>query len=226
MNIIFKDKNVVAVIKPAGMPSQPDPTGDMDAMTLASDMLKNMGEQDALWLVHRLDRVVGGVLVFARNKAAAAELSARVADKSAKKEYLAVVEGECQGGILTDFLFKDAKRSKAFVVDRKRAGVKEASLECEPLSSVSTDRGVKSLVRVRLFTGRFHQIRAQLSSRGNSIVGDGKYGSHDNRCAPALFSTKLSFECCAKSYDIKALPELSEYPWALFSTELFGDLYD
>ena len=223
MEVLFNDKNLIAIKKPSGMPSQSDPTGDDDAMTLTSEMLRAMGERGELWLVHRLDRVVGGVLVFAKNKVAAAELSERVADKSAKKEYLAVVEGECLGGIYTDLLFKDSKKGKAFVVDRKRVGVKEASLECEPLSSVATDRGVKTLVRVRLFTGRFHQIRAQLSSRGNSIVGDGKYGSHDNRCSPALFSARLSFACCGKSYDIKALPELSEYPWALFSTEYFGD---
>lgn len=220
MEILFNDKNLIAVKKPFGMPSQSDPTGDVDAMTAASEALRAMGEQGNLWLVHRLDRVVGGVLVFAKNKTAAAELSARVADKSAKKEYLAVVHGECQGGIFTDFLFKDSKKGKAFVVDRKRAGVKEASLECEPLSAVTTEQGVKTLVLVRLFTGRFHQIRAQLSSRGNSIVGDGKYGSHDNRCSPALFSARLSFECCGKSYDIKALPELAEYPWALFEIKI------
>ena len=221
MQILSLDKNLIAVNKPYGMPSQSDPTGDKDAMTLASEMLREMGEKDALWLVHRLDRVVGGVLVFARNKESAAALSAIMAERSATKQYLAVAEGDLQGGVLTDLIFKDARKGKAFVVDRMRAGVKSAELEYTPLAKAQTDKGVRSLILVTLHTGRFHQIRVQLSSRGAPLVGDGKYGSHDNRSAyPALFSAHLSFELKGKRYDIRTLPDMNEYPWHLFHGEV------
>ncbi len=217
MEILYKDKNLIAINKPAGMPVQPDPTSDKDALTLMGEMLSEMGENSALWLVHRLDRVVGGTVVFARNKRTAAALSELFSSQNTEKEYLAVVEGRAEGGVLIDYLYKDAAKGKAFVVDRKRAGVKEAKLEYTPLSSVECERGTYTLVRVRLHTGRFHQIRAQLSHRGTSIVGDGKYGSHDNRAKmPALFSSRLAFSALGRDYDIKKSPDKESYPWSLF----------
>ena len=217
MEILYKDKNLIAINKPAGIPVQPDPTSDKDAMSLCTEILSSQGESGALWLVHRLDRVVGGTVVFARNKRTAAALSELFSAQSTEKEYLAIVEGRAEGGVLEDFLYKDAAKGKAFVVDRKRAGVKEAKLEYTPIATADTERGVYTLVRVRLHTGRFHQIRAQLSSRGMPIVGDGKYGSHDNRAKmPALFSRRLSFTLGGKSYDIKKSPDIESYPWSLF----------
>ena len=199
------------------MPVQPDPTADKDALSLTGEMLSEMGETSDLWLVHRLDRVVGGTVVFARNKRTAAALSELFSTQSTEKEYLAVVEGVAEGGVLEDFLYKDAAKGKAFVVDRKRAGVKEARLEYAPIATADTERGVYTLVRVKLHTGRFHQIRAQLSHRGTSIVGDGKYGSHDNRAKmPALFSYRLSFSVFGRNYDIKKSPDKESYPWSLF----------
>ena len=217
MEILYKDKNLIAINKPAGIPVQPDPTSDKDAMSLCAEILSSQGESDLLWLVHRLDRVVGGTVVFARNKRTAAALSELFSAQSTDKEYLAIVEGSAEGGVLEDFLYKDAAKGKAFVVDRKRAGVKEAKLEYTPISAADTERGVYTLVRVKLHTGRFHQIRAQLSSRGMPIVGDGKYGSHDNRAKmPALFSSRLGFTLNGKSYDIKKSPDKESYPWSLF----------
>lgn len=199
------------------MPVQPDPTADKDALTLTGEMLSEMGEASALWLVHRLDRVVGGTVVFARNKRTAAALSEIFSTQSTEKEYLAIVEGVAEGGVLEDLLYKDSAKGKAFVVDRKRAGVKEAKLEYAPIATADTERGVYTLVRVKLHTGRFHQIRAQLSHRGTSIVGDGKYGSHDNRAKmPALFSYRLSFSVFGRNYDIKKSPDKESYPWSLF----------
>jgi len=199
------------------MPVQPDPTADKDALTLTGEMLSEMGEASALWLVHRLDRVVGGTVVFARNKRTAAALSELFSSQNTEKEYLAIVEGVAEGGVLEDLLYKDSAKGKAFVVDRKRAGVKEARLEYAPIATADTERGVYTLVRVKLHTGRFHQIRAQLSHRGTSIVGDGKYGSHDNRAKmPALFSSRLSFSVFGRNYDIKKSPDKESYPWSLF----------
>jgi len=220
MEILYKDKNLIAINKPAGIPTQPDPSSDLDAMTLSSDLLMKDGEKNTeLYLVHRLDRVVGGVLVFARNKSSAAHLSALMAERSSvEKEYLAVVDGEAAGGILTDYLYKDARAGKSFVVDRKRAGVKEASLEYSKVSVAETSYGTKTLIKVKLHTGRFHQIRAQLSSRKMPIVGDGKYGSKDNKSKfPSLFAFRVAFEMDGKKYEFVKMPEKENYPWSLFN---------
>ena len=219
MEILYKDKNLVAVFKPAGIPSQPDPSGDDDAITLSSLLLKESGEKNTeLYPVHRLDRVVGGILVFARNKNSAAKLSELVAQNGMKKEYLAVVEGEADGGVLTDFLYKDARAGKTFVVDSMRAGVKKASLEYVPIFKKTTENGIRTLVRIKLHTGRFHQIRAQFSARKLSIVGDGKYGSRDNKARmPALFAHKLSFELGGNKYEFEKKPDRENYPWSIFN---------
>ena len=223
MKILLKDENLIAISKPYGIPSQKDPSGDADAMSLISEMLGACGEESKLWLVHRLDRTVGGVMVFARNAAVAAELSEKIADKTAKKEYLSVVDGRGEGGLYTDFLYKDAKLKKAFVTDGKRNGVKEAKLECTPLSVKETEKGEKTLLSIKLYTGRFHQIRAQLSHRKTPVCGDGKYGSRDNKAKNlALFSHKLTFEVGNKKYEIKDYPDFDAYPWSLFESEFYG----
>ena len=217
LEILYKDRHVLAVIKPAGIPSQPDPSGAPDAMSLARAALTEQGESGDLWLVHRLDRVVGGILVFARTKAAAGELSSLFATHEAEKCYLAVTEGEVTAGELCDLLYKDAAKGKSFVVDRARAGVKEARLIAEPISAADAEGGARSLVRVTLLTGRFHQIRAQLSSRRASIVGDGKYGSRDKGARmPALYAYRLTFTLFGKRYALRSLPDTAAYPWSLF----------
>ena len=205
------------------MPVQPDPTADKDALTLAGEMLSEMGEASALWLVHRLDRVVGGTVVFARNKRTAAALSELFSTQSTEKEYLAIVEGVAEGGVLEDLLYKDAAKSKAFVVDRKRAGVKEAFLEYRPIECVEVQGSYRTLVRVKLHTGRFHQIRAQFSTRKMPLVGDGKYGSRDSGArTPALYSARLAFSVDGRKYEISAMPDRSKYPWSLFSEQAYS----
>ena len=222
IEIIDKTKDYVVIFKPAGIPSQSDPSGDADAMTLCAQMLSSIGERDTLFLIHRLDRTVGGLLVFARNKKAAADLSAQVADRRLTKEYFAVVEGRGEGGALRDFIYKDARLSKAFVTDRKRAGVKEAELEYRTLDTVTQGERELSLVAIQLKTGRFHQIRVQFASRKMPLIGDKKYGSRDFLAkTPALYATKLEFEINGESATYSRLPELSDYPWSLFSQERY-----
>ena len=217
LEIIYSDRHILAVKKPVGIPSQPDPTGDADAMTLARERLSELGELSDLWLVHRLDRVVGGVLVFARNKKSAAELSTLFSAHDLEKCYLAVTEGEAPSGELCDLLYKDAAKGKSYVVDRQRAGVKEARLTAKPIATADVDGGVRALVSVMLHTGRFHQIRAQLSSRKSPIVGDGKYGSRDKGArTPALYAYRLAFSLFGRDYDLRALPDTGAYPWSLF----------
>ena len=216
LKIVYKSKNVIIINKPIGMPSQKDPSGDLDAMTAASEILTANGEDGNLWLVHRLDRTVGGLLAFARNKKTAAELSKIVSGGTMGKNYLAVCHGEAKEGEYKDFLFKDNATSKAYIVKSERKGAKEARLTVDLLNFAED----KSLISVTLDTGRFHQIRAQLSARGNSLVGEKKYGSRDaDRKTPALFANKLSFKLFGKEITVTAIPNIEEYPWNLFAIE-------
>lgn len=223
--ILYLDKNAVVIYKPTGIPTQPDPTGSVDAMTALSDRLSSDGESAELYLIHRLDRVAEGLLVFARNKKSAGELSRMAAEQQLGKEYLAVVSGDAPGGSMTDLLYKDARQGKSFVTDRERAGVKRAELEYECVAR----RDGLSLVRIRLKTGRFHQIRAQFSSRGMPLVGDGKYGSRDKGARfPALASHRLDFELMGKRVFATRMPNITEYPWRIFADEInfLGGIYD
>ena len=218
MEILYKSKNAVVVYKPPFMPSQPDPSGDSDAMSMTSQTLREMGECDKLWLVHRLDRVVGGVMVFARNSVAAAELSGVFADsEKITKTYLAVLEGEVPDGIMENYIFKDKLKSKAYITDRARGGVKLATLKAETLKKREHKSRTYSLVKIGLFTGRFHQIRAQMSYRGAPVAGDKKYGGKDSEIkSPALLAYKLDIKLKTENISVLRLPDMTEYPWSLF----------
>ena len=188
MDILFSDKHIVVCVKPVGMDSE-------------HDVPAALGE--VIHTVHRLDKNVGGVMVYARTKAAAAALSKAIGDGSMVKEYVALVHGNPPAqGDWTDLLFKDSSKNKVFVVKRERKGVKSARLEFVRL----TDRD-PALVRIRLHTGRSHQIRVQFASRGYPLVGDHKYGSRDDSAAPMLFSCQLRFPLFGKDMAFEALPE-------------------
>ena len=220
--ILYKSKNTVVIYKEPGVPSQSDPSGDPDAMLLTSQELCRLGEKDSLWLIHRLDRVVGGVLIFARNKKYAAILTEYVKDRLLTKEYYAVVDGEAFSDSLENVLYKDARAGKSFVVDRERKGAKIAKLSYRSLATVETEKGKKTLIYVTLETGRFHQIRAQLSHSGHPITGDGKYGSHDNRARTiALFASHLAMDLPSEKVDVTYLPPIDTYPWSLFDSESY-----
>ena len=222
MNVVLKNKSLIIVEKPVGIPTQSDQSGDADLMSMVSAELAARNEPSDLWLVHRLDRVVGGLVAFARNKACAAKLSEMVGGCGMDKEYLAIVEGDADGGVLEDYLFKDSGKGKAFVVSGSRRGAKRATLEYQIIKKTDTERGIRSLVRIKLHTGRFHQIRAQFSSRGMPLSGDGKYGSHDNKAkTPALFASKLSFKSDGRELTAAALPPIEKYPWSLFDKECY-----
>lgn len=210
MNILFEDKFILICEKPAGVSSEPDGSGE-DVVTAASCR----AGKDCL-LVHRLDRVTGGAMVLAKTPAAAAKLSAMIQNRSFLKEYLAVVEGVPaeKAGVMQDLLFKDSRRNKSFVVTRKRAGVKDASLEYR---LIGVSESGTSLVLVRLHTGRTHQIRVQFASRGMPLLGDGKYGSRENKCTAALWSCRIGFKHPMTGEDIMAvsMPE-RKWPWTEF----------
>lgn len=191
MEILYSDRDIAVLIKPVGLDSEKE----------VPDALKEaLGGE--VFPIHRLDKNVGGVMVYARTKQAAAALSKAVQDGAMVKEYLALVHGAPpERGDWQDLLFKDSQKNKVFVVKRERKGVKKARLEFRRLTE-----GEISLVRIRLHTGRSHQIRVQFSSRGFPLVGDHKYGSRDDHSAPMLYSCKISFPFRGKAMKFENLP--------------------
>jgi len=170
--------------------------------------------------VHRLDRAVGGVMVYARTKAAAAALSAQMQAGEFEKEYLAAAAGMMaeEEGEFVDFLFKDSLKGRAFTVKTKRSGVKEARLSYRVLAAAPYGERGASLVRVKLHTGRFHQIRCQFASRQMPLLGDGKYGSREKGCPIALLSCRISFlhPLSRERVEYMLSPE-DVFPWNLFA---------
>lgn len=219
MDVLFLNKDFLACVKPQGLPSQPDTSGDDDMTSLLKQYLKARGENEDIFVLHRLDRATGGVMIYARNQKSAAELSRLVAEKDGfKKHYLTVVSGvpseKC--GNMTDYLYKDSAQKKSFVVKSERRGAKLASLDYELRSTAEIDGKILSLVAIKLNTGRFHQIRAQFSSRGMSVFGDGKYGSREKAPHFALWANKIAFTYRGKKYEFEKAPNMEALPWNYF----------
>ena len=212
ITVLFEDNNIIAAIKPAGVLSQAGNTADMISL---------LGEgRGEIYPLHRLDKNVGGVMVFAKNKQAAAKMSQLISENRMSKSYYAVLCGKPEEdcAVLEDLLFKDSSKNKSFVVKRMRKGVKKASLEYKTVESVQTDSGFLTLVKVKLHTGRTHQIRVQFSSRKLPLLGDGRYGGKSDKCDIALWSTEISF---ISPFDRQNLtfkaPLPQQYPWNLFN---------
>lgn len=192
MEILYSDRELAVIVKPVGADSEAEvPAAIQEA--LGGDVFP----------IHRLDKNVGGVMVYARTKQASAALSKAVQEGTMVKEYVAMVHGTPpERGDWTDLLWKDSSKNKVFVVKRERRGVKKARLEFTRLAA-----GEESLVRIRLHTGRSHQIRVQFSSRGFPLVGDHKYGSRDEKREPMLFSCCITFPWKGKAMRFEKLPE-------------------
>ena len=208
MKIIHQTAEYVVVCKAAGEDSEHDLPG-----LLAE---QNGNRAADYYVVHRLDKAASGLLVLARDRQTAGELSRQLTENRLRKSYLCVVPGvpEPAGGEMQDLLYKDKMKQKMFPVKRKRAGVKEASLTYRVLETQTS----LALVEVELQTGRFHQIRCQFAARKLPLVGDGKYGSRVRSPHLALFCRTLSF------YDPKEKKERcftaappAEFPWTAFS---------
>ena len=195
MNILYSDRETAVCIKPVGLDSEAE---------VPAALKEQLGGE--IFPIHRLDKNVSGVMVYARTKQAAAALSKAVQEGTMVKEYVAMVHGTPpEQGDWEDLLWKDSKKNKVFVVKRMRGGVKKARLEFTRLSA-----GETSLVHIRLHTGRSHQIRVQFSSRGFPLVGDHKYGSRDEKNEPMLFSCKITFPFKGRAMCFEALPEWAE----------------
>ena len=211
MELLHQDRDLVLCVKPFGALSEGE--GGMPGL-----LAEELGGE--IFPVHRLDRETGGCMVFAKTKAAAGKLSAVVADRSMEKEYLAVIQGQMEepSAVLKDLLFRDTAKNKSFVVERQRKGVREAELSYRVLETRETEEGVFSLVRVKLATGRTHQIRVQFSHRKHPVVGDQRYGSRIKTPHMALWSYRLAFRHPFRKGEVavSALPP-AEFPWTLFT---------
>ena len=221
MKILYEDKYLLVCEKSVGVESQISSKNKTDMPTLLSNYRKDKGEDSYIGVVHRLDTATGGAMMYSKREDMTGKLSALVQSDDYKKIYLAVVHGEPEEacGEMRDLLYHDKMRNKSFVCDKKRSGVKEAILNYRVLVTVECESGEKmSLVEVGLVTGRTHQIRVQFASRKMPLVGDGKYGSRDNKATCALWSHKVRFThpVTKKMIECKSLP-MSGYPWDLFN---------
>ena len=214
LTILYEDAHLVSCLKPPGVLSEDSEKGRC-MPALLREHYRAQGKSDYIATVHRLDKIVGGVMVFSRRRQVTGQLTAAIARHEITKEYLAVLRGhpEKAEDTLTDLLFRDAAHNKSYVVRRMRKGVREARLSYREIARTEA----LSLVRIQLHTGRTHQIRVQFASRGLPLLGDIRYGSRDERCTAALWSYRLALRhpVTGETVDVSALPP-EGYPWQLF----------
>ncbi len=212
LKVIYEDNHILVVEKPPNIPSQSDKTNDINMLTICKKYIKEKYNKPGnvyLGLVHRLDRPVGGIMIFAKTSKAASRLSNQVREKIFKKKYLAVVDGkpENKTGILEDYLYKDERNNISKVVNKDKKNAKYAKLEYELI--VYDEVKNLSLLSINLYTGRHHQIRVQLSNFGHSIFGDQKYGTRGKGKQIALWAYELEIEhpITKEKMTFKDLPE-------------------
>ena len=212
LKVIFEDNHIIVVEKPVNIPSQGDKTGDRDMLTIIKDYIKERDNKPGnvyLGLIHRLDRPVGGVMVFAKTSKAAARLSEQVREKIFQKTYLVIVNGKMENekGTLEDYLLKNERNNMSKVVKEGTKDSKFASLDYEVLKY--DDEIDLSVLKIHLHTGRHHQIRVQLSSRNHSIYGDQKYEGRGHGKQIALWAYELSIKhpITKETMTFKSVPE-------------------
>lgn len=215
--ILFEDKSVIVCEKPIGVLSE---RGQNPRERCMPTLLEAQTRTYRVDVLHRLDKAVGGVMVFSKNAKASAALSRTIAQHEMTKEYLAVVAGcpDAPSGEWRDILFRDRQKNKSFVIKTMRQGAKEAVLDYEVLATVARPEGVVSLLKIRLHTGRTHQIRVQCASRQMPLLGDEKYGSRIPTKHIALWSHHLAFAhpVTHRPIDVTAPPPATA-PWVWFS---------
>lgn len=226
LNVLYEDNQVIVVIKPQNMPSQEDESGDLDLLNLVKAYVKlkyNKPGEVFIGLVHRLDRPTGGIMVFARNSKSAARLSEQIANSQMNKTYYAVCNG-CPNqkfGTLINYLKKNEKDNIVKVVTRSETGAKRAELNFNVLQTVED----KSLLEIKIVTGRSHQIRVQMAAINCPLVGDNKYGKNKTKASVnlGLWAGKLEFihPTTKQKMTFVAMPDVSKKPWSDFRIEKF-----
>ncbi len=220
MKILYEDKYLLICEKPVGVESQRSSRGGEDMLSLLEEYRRERGEDAYVGLVHRLDTTTGGAMIYSKREVMTGKLSALVQSGDYKKTYLAVIHGapEAESGEMRDMLFHDKIKNKSYVCGKKRSGVKEAVLNYRVIKTIEREDDEKmSLVEIELVTGRTHQIRVQFASRKMPLVGDGKYGSRDNKASMALWSHKVKFVHPITKKGIAAESTAPEnYPWNTF----------
>ncbi len=215
MKVLYEDNQIIVVIKEPNIPSQADKTKDEDMLSMVKKYVKekyNKPGEAYIGLVHRLDRPVGGIMVFARTSKAASRLSEQVRNKEFKKKYLAVVDGKFENkkGTLEDYLFKDERNNISKVVPKEKKNSKLAILDYEVLNY--DDKRDLSLIKINLRTGRHHQIRVQMANAGHGLFGDQKYGTRGKGKQIRLWAYELEFFHPVK----KEIMKFVEYPtWSV-----------
>lgn len=219
LNVIYEDNHIIVVEKMVNIPSQADKTGDLDMLTLIKQYIKEKYQKPGnvyLGLIHRLDRPVGGVMVFAKTSKAAARLSEQVREKTFKKKYLVIVDGKLEEkeGVWEDYLLKNEKTNTSKVVPEGTKNSKLAKLDYQVLKY--NEETNLSLVKVNLHTGRHHQIRVQFASRNHSICGDQKYGTRGRGKQISLWAYELSIlhPITKQEMTFKCLPK-KQGPWVI-----------
>lgn len=209
MEFLYLDEHIAVCVKPPRVLSTDEPGGMPELVRQA------LGDEKAdVRTVHRLDRVVSGLMVLARNTAAASELSRQIREDQFQKEYLAVVHGtpSCPAGTMTDLLLRNKQERKTYIVQEPGKGVQEAILNYQVLNTA----GGLSRVRIQLITGRTHQIRAQFSGRDLPLVGDRKYAVLGDPCEIALWSYRLAFTHPVSGQQMEfTLEPPAVYPWTV-----------
>ena len=206
IGLLYTDESIAVGIKPVGMDAE---------YGLPAALARQLSGE--FFPVHRLDTAVGGVTVAARSGASAAALTAAMQRGDWHKEYRAVVGGTPPEGEWEDLLFHDARRNKSYVVSRERRGVRRARLCCRICGQTEEAGQTLSLLALTLETGRTHQIRVQCASRGTPLLGDGRYGSHERRCTPALWAYRLAFPHPVTGAPLSFTAPLPEtFPFSLF----------
>ena len=221
MNVLYEDNHLLVALKPQNIPSQADSSGDTDMLSMLKTYIKEKYAKPGnvyLGLVHRLDRPTGGVMVFARTSKAAARLHKQILAGTFEKKYAALVTGSIPAhDRLEHYLWKDRTNNIVRVVHKDHPGAKKACLEYTLLQT----RQNISLADIRLFTGRSHQIRVQMSRIGAPLVGDVKYGGQENPSL-CLFAYSLSFEHpITHKRMVFHAPLPQQEPWTLFNCKLF-----